>query len=197
MFVSRCRSTQTAKYYVGLWGGVLLSACPSVAFSKKDSALRQFLLHYWVSNTLKHENRQRTLWNDLIYGFFHPPVLKIRTQISGRVPVCEAFHSYWSVSETFCSYWSVSKSYVLSISLRGFLFYWSVSELFSSYWSVSELFCSYWSVSETFRSYWSVSETLILMLIKRSNLMQQCADIYLLQSHSTYFGCHSTHHQEH
>jgi len=28
-------------------------------------------------------------------------------------------------------------------------------------------------------------------------LMQQCADIYLLQSHSTCFGCHSTHHQEH
>jgi len=26
--------------------------------------------------------------------------------------------------------------------------------------------------------------------------MQQCADIYLLQSHSTRFGCHSTHHQE-
>ena len=26
------------------------------------------------------------------------------------------------------------------------------------------------------------------MLIKRSNLMQQCADIYLLQSHSTCFG---------
>jgi len=26
--------------------------------------------------------------------------------------------------------------------------------------------------------------------------MQQCADIYLLQSHSTCFGCHSTHHQE-
>ena len=37
----------------------------------------------------------------------------------------------------------------------------------------------------------------ILMLIKRSNLMQQCADIYLLQSHSTWFGCHSTHYQEH
>ena len=36
-----------------------------------------------------------------------------------------------------------------------------------------------------------------LMLIKRSNLMQQYADIYLLQSHSTCFGCHSTHHQEH
>ena len=35
------------------------------------------------------------------------------------------------------------------------------------------------------------------MLIKRSNLMQQYADIYLLQSHSTCFGCHSTHHQEH
>ena len=34
------------------------------------------------------------------------------------------------------------------------------------------------------------------MLIKRSNLMQQCADIYLLQSHSTCFGRHSTHHQE-
>jgi len=27
--------------------------------------------------------------------------------------------------------------------------------------------------------------------------MQQCADIYLLQSHSTCFGCHNTHHQEH
>ena len=26
--------------------------------------------------------------------------------------------------------------------------------------------------------------------------MQQYADIYLLQSYSTYFGCHSTHHQE-
>jgi len=34
------------------------------------------------------------------------------------------------------------------------------------------------------------------MLIKRSNLMQQYADIYLLHSHSTCFGCHSTHHQE-
>jgi len=34
------------------------------------------------------------------------------------------------------------------------------------------------------------------MLIKRSNLMQQYADIYSLQSHSTCFGCHSTHHQE-
>jgi hypothetical protein len=30
---------------------------------------------------------------------FQPPVLKIRTQISGRVPVCEKLHSYWSVSE--------------------------------------------------------------------------------------------------
>jgi len=36
-----------------------------------------------------------------------------------------------------------------------------------------------------------------LILIKMFNLMQQCADIYLLQSHSTCFGCHSTHHQEH
>jgi len=27
--------------------------------------------------------------------------------------------------------------------------------------------------------------------------MQQCADIYLLQSHSTCFECHSTHHKEH
>ena len=34
------------------------------------------------------------------------------------------------------------------------------------------------------------------VLIKRSNLMQQYADIYLLQSHSTCFGRHSTHHQE-
>jgi len=34
------------------------------------------------------------------------------------------------------------------------------------------------------------------MLRKRSNLMQQCADIYLLQSHSTCFGRHSAHHQE-
>jgi len=25
--------------------------------------------------------------------------------------------------------------------------------------------------------------------------MQQYTDIYLLQSYSTYFGCHSTHHQ--
>jgi len=33
-------------------------------------------------------------------------------------------------------------------------------------------------------------------LIKRSNLMQQYADIYLLQSHSTCFGRHGTHHQE-
>jgi len=32
---------------------------------------------------------------------------------------------------------------------------------------------------------------------KWSNLMQQYADIYLLQSHSTCFGHHSTHHQEH
>ena len=36
-----------------------------------------------------------------------------------------------------------------------------------------------------------------LMLIKRSNLTQQYADIYLLQSHSTCFGHHSAHHQEH
>jgi len=41
------------------------------------------------------------------------------------------------------------------------------------------------------------ADMLQTMLIKRSNLMQQCADIYLLQSHSTFFGCHSTHHQEH
>jgi len=34
------------------------------------------------------------------------------------------------------------------------------------------------------------------MLTKRSNLMQQYADIYSLQSHATCFGCHSTHHQE-
>jgi len=34
------------------------------------------------------------------------------------------------------------------------------------------------------------------MLIKRSNLMQQYADIYSLHSHSTCFGCHSTRHQE-
>jgi len=26
--------------------------------------------------------------------------------------------------------------------------------------------------------------------------MQQYADIYLLQNYTTYFGCHSTHHQE-
>jgi len=31
---------------------------------------------------------------------------------------------------------------------------------------------------------------------KNSNLMQQYADIYSLQSHSTSFGRHSTHHQE-
>jgi len=42
-----------------------------------------------------------------------------------------------------------------------------------------------------------IKKTIKLMLIKRSNLMQQCADIHLLQSHSTCFGCHSTHHQEH
>jgi len=30
----------------------------------------------------------------------------------------------------------------------------------------------------------------------KSNHMQEYADIYLLQSHSTCFGCHSTHHQE-
>ena len=30
----------------------------------------------------------------------------------------------------------------------------------------------------------------------KSNQMQQYGDIYLLQSHSTCFGCHSTHHQE-
>jgi len=34
-------------------------------------------------------------------------------------------------------------------------------------------------------------------LIKRSNLTQQYADIYLLQSHSTCFGRQSTHRQEH
>ena len=31
---------------------------------------------------------------------------------------------------------------------------------------------------------------------KRSNLMQQNADIYVLQSHSTCFGRHSARHQE-
>jgi len=30
-----------------------------------------------------------------------------------------------------------------------------------------------------------------------SNLMQQYADIYSLQGHSTCFGRHSAHHQEH
>jgi len=35
------------------------------------------------------------------------------------------------------------------------------------------------------------------VLIQRSNLMQQYADIYLPQSHSTCFGRHGTHHQEH
>ena len=40
------------------------------------------------------------------------------------------------------------------------------------------------------------SKNYLLMLIKRSNLMQQYADIYSLHSHSTCFGCHSTHHQE-
>ena len=39
--------------------------------------------------------------------------------------------------------------------------------------------------------------TTYIRLIKRSNLTQQYADIYLLQSHSTCFGCHSAHHQEH
>jgi hypothetical protein len=34
------------------------------------------------------------------------------------------------------------------------------------------------------------------LLIKRSNLMQQYADIYSLQSHSTCFGRRSAHHQE-
>jgi len=47
---------------------------------------------------------------------------------------------------------------------------------------------------------WAVKCTLqkkrTSMLIKRSNLMQQYADIYSLHSHSTCFGCHSTHHQE-
>jgi len=37
-----------------------------------------------------------------------------------------------------------------------------------------------------------LKDSTFLMLIKRRNLMQQCADIYLLQSHSTCFGCHST-----
>ena len=37
---------------------------------------------------------------------------------------------------------------------------------------------------------------IISLLIKRSNLMQQYADIYLRQRHSTCFGRHSTHHQE-
>jgi len=36
----------------------------------------------------------------------------------------------------------------------------------------------------------------ILSRLKKSNQMQQYVDIYLLQSHSTCFGCHSTHHQE-
>jgi len=35
------------------------------------------------------------------------------------------------------------------------------------------------------------------VLIKRSNLTQQYADIYLLQSHSTCFGRHGARHQEH
>ena len=38
---------------------------------------------------------------------------------------------------------------------------------------------------------------LIRNVNKWSNLTQQYADIYLLQSHSTCFGRHSTHHQEH
>ena len=36
----------------------------------------------------------------------------------------------------------------------------------------------------------------ILYVNERSNLMQQYAEMYLLQSHSTYFGRHSAHHQE-
>jgi len=36
----------------------------------------------------------------------------------------------------------------------------------------------------------------VAMLIKRSNLTQEYADIYLLQSHSTCFRRRSTHHQE-
>ena len=47
------------------------------------------------------------------------------------------------------------------------------------------------------RSVTYLPETNYTLLIKRSNLMQQCADIYVLQSDSICFGCHSTHHQEH
>jgi hypothetical protein len=36
----------------------------------------------------------------------------------------------------------------------------------------------------------------ILMLLKTSNLMLQCAKIYSLQSHSTCFGCYGAQHQE-
>jgi len=43
----------------------------------------------------------------------------------------------------------------------------------------------------------STATIVIRTLMKRSNLMQQYADIYLLQGHSACFGCHSTHHQEH
>jgi len=40
------------------------------------------------------------------------------------------------------------------------------------------------------------TKDLYFFVNKKSNQMQQYADIYLLQSHSTCFGCHSTHHQE-
>jgi len=41
-----------------------------------------------------------------------------------------------------------------------------------------------------------ITSSPIFNVRENSNQMQQYADIYLLQSHSTCFGCHNTHHQE-
>ena len=43
---------------------------------------------------------------------------------------------------------------------------------------------------------WGITQKKECNVNKRSKLMQQYADIYLLQSHSTCFGRHSIHHQE-
>jgi len=58
-------------------------------------------------------------------------------------------------------------------------------------------YCQYVLACTYFNRFGHLHGERFIMLIKRSNLMQQYADIYLLHSHSTCFGCHSTHHQEH
>jgi len=41
-----------------------------------------------------------------------------------------------------------------------------------------------------------IRKTYLYLMGIKIQQMQQYADIYSLQNYSTYFGCHSTHHQE-